>query len=216
MVTIQAFAFNTVQENTYLLHDETGEAAIIDCGAMSQGEYDRLTGYCQQHGLTPRLLLNTHLHFDHCWGNPWAIQQWPDLKAYCHPYELTHQPKPSEQFARFGLMLRFDDLPAEAYHPLAQGDVLRVGNTTLEVRFVPGHSPGHVVFYCPRGRFVIAGDTLFYEDIGRTDLWGGNYDQLISGIKRELLSLPEETYVYTGHGEGTTIAHERDHNPYLR
>lgn len=216
MVTIKTFTFNTVQENTYLLYDETGEAAIVDCGCMSPAEHTVLKSYCDEHGLTPRLLLNTHLHFDHCWGNPWVVRQWPHLSAHCHPYELTHQPKPSEQFARFGMMLRFEDLPDEAYIHIDQGDRLHFGNATLEVRYVPGHSPGHIIFYCAEDGFVIGGDTLFYEDIGRTDLWGGNYEQLVSAIKAQLLSLPDNTTVYTGHGEPTTIAHERLHNPYLR
>lgn len=216
MVTVKTFAFNTVQENTYLIHDDEGQAAIVDCGCMAPMEHRMILDYCASHGLEPRLLLNTHLHFDHCWGNPWALSQWPSMKAYCHPKELTHQPKPSEQFARFGLMLRFEDVPDEAYTPIHQGDTLRLGGLTLEVREVPGHSPGHVVFYCPEGGFVIAGDTLFYEDIGRTDLWGGNYDQLIRCIKEQLLTLPEDTIVYTGHGDSTTIGHERVANPYLR
>lgn len=216
MVHVQTFAFNTVQENTYLLYDDTGAAAIIDCGCMAQAEYDRLTRFVESRGLRPELLLNTHLHFDHCWGNPWAIRQWEGLRPHCHTRELTHQPKPSEQFARFGLMLRFEDVPDEQYHLIKQGDTLRFGDTTLEVREVPGHSPGHVVFYCPEGGLVIAGDTLFYEDIGRTDLWGGNYDQLITCIKSQMLTLPDETIVYTGHGDSTTIGHERRHNPYLR
>lgn len=215
MTQIKVFTFNSVGENTYLLYDETGEAAIIDCGCMSTAEQNELSTYCLERGLKPTLLLNTHLHFDHCWGNPWAIRQW-GLTPHCHSHELTHQPAPSVQFARFGLNLRFEDVPSENYRLIKQGDILRFGSTELEVREVPGHSPGHVVFYCREGRFVIAGDTLFYEDIGRTDLWGGNYEQLISGIKEQLLTLPDSTTVYTGHGDSTTIAHERHHNSYLR
>lgn len=215
-ITVKSFAFNTVQENTYIIHDETGEAAIIDCGCMSSSEQQRLVDYCQAHKLTPKLLLNTHLHFDHCWGNPWAMTQWVGLNPHCHERELTHQPKPSEQFARFGMMLRFDDVADEDHILIKQGDRLHFGATELEVREVPGHSPGHVVFYCAKGDFVLAGDTLFCQDIGRTDLWGGNYNQLIECIKIQMLTLPDTTTVYTGHGDSTYIGFERNNNPYLR
>lgn len=215
MVQVKVFTFNSVGENTYLLYDETGEAAIIDCGCMSSAEQQKLLDYCTEHQLSPRLLLNTHLHFDHCWGNPWAMHQW-ELKPHCHSRELTDQPSPSEQCRNFGLNVRFEDVPQEAYQLLKQGDRLQFGATELEVREVPGHSPGHIVFYCEAGGFVIAGDTLFYEDIGRTDLWGGNYDQLVMGIKEQMLTLPEATIVYSGHGDSTTIAHEKQFNSYLR
>lgn len=216
MTQIKVFAFNTVQENTYLLYDETGEAAIIDCGCMDAREEQVLSHYCQTHGLTPKLLLNTHLHFDHAWGNVWATRHWLDIRAYCHPRELTDQPRPSEQARLFGLNIKYEDLPDEAYSPISQGDKLTFGHTTLQVLDVPGHSPGHVVFYCAVGGFVIAGDTLFYEDIGRTDLWGGNYSQLIGSIRTNMLTLPAETIVYTGHGDGTSIGHEMNYNPYFK
>lgn len=215
MVTTKVFTFNTVGENTYLLHDETGEAAIVDCGCMSSAEQNAILDYCAKHGIKPTVLLNTHLHFDHCWGNPWAMQTF-GLNPHCHSHELTHQPKPSEQFARFGLMLRFEDVRDEDYILVKQGDKVRFGNTELEVREVPGHSPGHVVYYCKEDNFVIAGDTLFCEDIGRTDLWGGNYQQLIQCIREQMLTMPDETRVYTGHGDSTTIGHERLYNTYVR
>lgn len=216
MTQIKVFTFNTVQENTYLLYDETGQAAIIDCGCMNSQEEAMLVTYCQEKGLTPKLLLNTHLHFDHAWGNAWALRQWSELKVYCHPKELTDQPLPSEQARLFGLNIKYEDVAVDKYLNIRQGDVLSFGNTSLEVREVPGHSPGHVVFYCGQAGAVIAGDTLFYEDIGRTDLWGGNYQQLISGIKEQMFTLPPETLVFTGHGDGTSIGHEINYNPYFK
>lgn len=216
MTHIKAFTFNTVQENTYLLYDETGEAAIIDCGCMNVQEQQILSSYCIEKKLRPTLLLNTHLHFDHAWGNAWALSHWPDIKLYCHPRELTEQPLSSEQARLFGLNVKYEDVPAEKYQPILQEDTLSFGNTSLEVREVPGHSPGHVVFYCPKATAVIAGDTLFYEDIGRTDLWGGNYQQLIDCIRAQMFTLPAETLVYTGHGDGTSIGHEIAYNPYFK
>lgn len=216
MIYIKSFTFNTVQENTYILYTEAGHAAIVDCGAMSQGEYRAITDFVDQHGLRPVLLLNTHLHFDHAWGNAWALRTYPELVAYAHHKELTDQPKPSEQVALFGLSVPYEDLAPEQYLPLEQGQVIRLGEEDLEVRCVPGHSPGHVVFYSASSSCVIAGDTLFCEDIGRTDLWGGSYDQLVEGIRTQMLTLPEDTVVYTGHGDPTTIGHEKRYNSYVR
>lgn len=216
MTQIKTFAFNTIQENTYILHDETGQAAIVDCGCMNAQEEQKLITYCNDKGLTPVLLLNTHLHFDHAWGNAWALRQWPEIVLHCHPKELTDQPQPSEQARLFGLNIKYEDVPIDKYKPIYQGDFLQFGNTHLEVREVPGHSPGHVVFYSAEAGAVIAGDTLFYEDIGRTDLWGGNYQLLIDCIRNQMFTLPSETIVFTGHGDGTSIEHEIKYNPYFK
>ncbi len=215
MTQVKIFAFNTVQVNTAVIYDETGEAAIVDCGCMNAIEEQRLLDFCTENNLTPKLLLNTHLHFDHAWGNAWAVRQWKDIKLYANPNEFT-MPTPSEQVPLFGMSgLKYEDVPMERYDPISQGDRLSFGNTTIEVRDVPGHSPGHVVFYCQSANFVIVGDTLFNGGIGRTDLWGGNYDQLIRAIRKNLMSLPKETVVYTGHGGATSIEYEANNNPYL-
>lgn len=213
---VKAFTFNAVQENTFLLYDDTGEAAIVDCGCMNEQEQGVLQAYLREHGLTPKLLLNTHLHFDHAWGNPWAMKCWQGIKPYCHEKELTEQPSPSEQARLFGLNVAYEQIAPSLYNLIAHGDILTFGNTSLQVLDVPGHSPGHVVFYCQGSGFVVAGDTLFYEEIGRTDLWGGNYNLLISKIREHMFTLPGETTVYTGHGESTTIQHEIKYNPYFK
>lgn len=215
MVYLQRFTFNPVQENTYLLYDDTGEGAIIDCGCMSTEEEATLQSFIETKGITPRLLLNTHLHFDHAWGNAWAMRTW-DMQAYCHEADLAMPIKPSEQLRLFGIHSTLENLPDESYNLLKQGDTVQFGNTTLEVRYVPGHSPGHIVFYCKEAGLVISGDTLFAGDIGRTDLWGGSYEQLITCIREQLLTLPPETLVYPGHGPETTIGEELAHNPYFR
>lgn len=214
MVQIKCFTVNPVQENTYILYDETGEAAIIDCGCMSESEEQAINQFVEDKRLNPKLLLCTHLHFDHVWGNAWAVDKW-GLKAYCHAEDLSMPPKPSEQLALFGIHSKLINLPDETYTLVDQGDFLHFGNTDLEVRHIPGHAPGHVAFYCKRGGLVLSGDALFAGDIGRTDLWGGNYDALINSIRTQLFTLPEDTVVYPGHGPETTIAREKAYNPYF-
>lgn len=214
MVYLKRFTFNPVQENTYVLYDHTGEGAIIDCGCMSQEEEATLKNFIDEQNIKPRLLLNTHLHFDHTWGNAWAMRTW-DMKAYCHEADLAMPLKPSEQLKLFGIHTSLENLPDEAYNLIKQGDIISFGETQLEVRYVPGHSPGHVAFYCPSEGLVISGDTLFAGDIGRTDLWGGSYEQLIDSIKTQLFSLPEKTIVYPGHGPETSISQEKAYNPYF-
>ncbi len=215
MIEVKIFPFNTVQVNTFVLYDETGEAAIVDCGCMNEMEQNTLVNFCAEKSLTPKLLLNTHLHFDHAWGNAWALRQWTDIKLYANIKELTDMPQPSEQLKTFGISVRYEDVPMEKYNPISNGDKLLFGNSLIEVRDVPGHSPGHVVFYCPREQFVIVGDTLFNGGIGRTDLWSGNYAQLVTTIRENIMSLPPNTTVYPGHGGKTSIEYELKNNPYL-
>lgn len=214
MVYIKSFTFNPVQENTYLVYDDTKEGAIIDCGCMSRAEELQLKSYIEEKGITPKVLLNTHLHFDHAWGNAWAMRTWK-MQAYCHHADLAMPVKPSEQLRLFGINSSLENLPDEAYLHIEQGDTIRFGTTNLEVRFVPGHAPGHLAFYSEEGGFVVSGDTLFAGDIGRTDLWGGSYEQLIESIRTQLFTLPPETIVYPGHGPQTSIDQELVHNPYF-
>lgn len=216
MLHIQDFCFNPVQENTYVIYDDEGNAAIVDCGCMTGSEQEELQNYIERNRLTPRLLLCTHMHFDHVWGNGWVLRTWPEVKAYAHPIDLEQLPSPSEQIRKFGLQLRYEEVNPSVYIHLAEGDRIPLGEHALEVRHVPGHSPGHVVFYAADGGFVVAGDTLFAENIGRTDFWYGSYDDLVENIRTKLFSLPPETVVYPGHEGTTTIGHEIAYNPYVK
>ncbi len=216
MTQVKIIPFNTVQVNTFIIYDETREAAIVDCGCMNPYEEETLLNFLNEKKLTPKLLLNTHLHFDHVWGNAWAVNQWPEIKLYANYNDLSGMPQPSEQVKLFGISgVKYDDVPENRYSPISQGDKLSFGNTLIEVRDVPGHSPGHVIFYCQEAKFVIVGDTLFNGGIGRTDLWGGNYEQLVTTIRKNIMSLPPETTVYPGHGGATSIEYESKNNPYL-
>ncbi|HMO31621.1 MAG TPA: MBL fold metallo-hydrolase [Lacibacter sp.] len=212
MYTVKAFTFSPVQENTYVLYNDAGTAVLIDPGCYFETEREQLATFLQQNGLTPRLLLNTHCHLDHVFGNKWVAETY-GLTLHLHPLEeevLAWAPAS-------GLMwnLPFDNYTGP-FRYLADGQMLGVGDDALEVILAPGHSPGHVCFYSPAGGFVVGGDVLFRESIGRTDLPGGDYNTLLQSIRTRLFTLPGETIVYSGHGPATTIAHEQQHNPFLR
>ncbi len=212
MFTVKAFTFSPVQENTYLLYNEQGQAIMIDPGCYFPEEQDALQNFITQNRLEPKLLLNTHCHLDHVFGNKWIHETW-GLLLHIHEKE-----KKVLDFApASGLMwnLPFDNYNGEILY-LNEAETIRLGNDELELIFAPGHSPGHLCFYCPKQGFLIGGDVLFRESIGRTDLPGGDYYTLIKSIQSKLFVLPDETVVYSGHGPATTIGHEKRHNPFLR
>ena len=211
MLKIKSFVFSPIQENTYLLYNEFNQCAIIDPGCYFDAEKEELTQFIKDNSLTVIHLLNTHCHLDHVFGN----------KYLAETYSLTPQiHKNEEQVLAFaptsGLMY---DLPFDNYTGqllfLKEGDVVTIGKDELVVIQAPGHSPGHICFYNKAQGFLIGGDVLFNRSIGRTDLPGGNYDELIKNIKEKLLVLPNKTIVYSGHGETTTIGEEKVENPYL-
>lgn len=213
-LVVKTFMLNMVQENTYIIHDDTREAVIIDCGAFFPEEEQLLATYIREQQLVVKHYLCTHGHFDHIFGNAFVLRTYglsPQMHRADEPTYLA-----SEDLVR--LLMRADiqlDLPPIG-HYLEAGDVVHFGRHTLEVRFTPGHSVGSVSFYSPEAGVVFGGDCLFQGGIGRTDLPGGDYATLIASIRRELLSLPDATIVYAGHGTPTTIGAERATNPYLR
>lgn len=211
MFTVKAFTFSPVQENTYLLYNEQGETIVIDPGCYFEEERDVFQHFITQNHLRPVLLLNTHCHLDHVFGNKWIHETW-NLLLHIHPNEkqvLDYAPAS-------GLMwgLPFDNYSGEPVY-LNEAERLQLGEDELELIYAPGHSPGHLCFYCKKQQFLIGGDVLFYESIGRTDLPGGDHATLISNIQNKLFCLPDETVVYSGHGPATTIGHEKKHNPFL-
>jgi glyoxylase-like metal-dependent hydrolase (beta-lactamase superfamily II) len=208
---IKIFDFNPVHENTYLLYDETKEAAIIDCGASTEVENEQLTNYIQTNSLKLKYLLNTHLHFDHAIGNYFIYRKY-GLKPQYHIQEnLLPELKIQAKF----LMLPsgYEEIRADNF--INDGDCIQFGNTTLKALLTPGHSPGSLSFYCETEPCVFTGDALFRHDIGRTDLWGGNEYVLLNAIRSKLLTLPSHTVVYSGHGLSSTIQEEKEHNPYI-
>lgn len=211
MLHLQSFVFNAFQENTYVLYDDTNQCVIIDPGCYAAAEQQQLVNFIETNELIPVKLLNTHCHIDHILGNNFVSKKFnigleiheadlPTLLAtteYGHLYGFTVDPSP--QPTRF----------------IQNNETITFGNTDLEVRFTPGHAPGHVVFIHHNERFVINGDVLFYNSIGRTDLPGGDHNTLIKSIHQELFTLPDDYIVYTGHGPSTTIGEEKKNNPFV-
>ncbi|MGB4842916.1 MAG: MBL fold metallo-hydrolase [Ferruginibacter sp.] len=211
MLKIKSFVFSPIQENTYLLYNEFNECLLIDPGCYFPEEQDELKGFITQSKLKPVMLLNTHCHLDHVFGNKFAAESW-GLTLQLHKKEkalLNYAPTS-------GLMynLPFDNYTG-GYIYLQEGDTVKLGDDELKVIEAPGHSPGHICFYCAKQHFIISGDVLFNRSIGRTDLPGGDHQTLLNSIREKLFVLPEETKVYSGHGPETTIAEEKKHNPFL-
>jgi hydroxyacylglutathione hydrolase len=212
MLSIKAFTFSPVQENTYILYNEKGEACIIDPGCYFSEEKEELKAAIEESGLRPVLLLNTHCHLDHVFGNKFVYETW-GLTLHIHEKE-----KPVLDFApQAGELWQ---LPFENYEGplkwLEPGSVITIGEEELLILFTPGHSPGSVSFYHEAGNFVIGGDVLFDGSIGRTDLPGGDFKTLINSIQTQFFTLPDDTKVYSGHGRVTTTGFEKMNNPYVK
>jgi hydroxyacylglutathione hydrolase len=212
MLSIKAFTFNPVQENTYVLYNEKKECCIIDPGCYFAEEREELKAYIEKAGLKPVLLLNTHCHLDHVFGNKFVHDIW-NLTLHIHEKEklvLERAPIAGKTW-----QMPFDNYEGDLLF-LKEGETISIGEDELEIRFTPGHSPGSVIFYHEAGGFVVGGDVLFNGSIGRTDLPGGDYDTLINSIQTQVFTLPDETKVYPGHGSLTTIGFEKMNNPYVK
>ena len=211
MLTIKSFEFSPIQENTYILYNEFNDCIIIDPGCYFDAEKEELVAFITDNKLTPKMLVNTHCHLDHVFGNKFISEKY-NLKLQLHENEkavLAFAPTSGLMYS-----MPFDNYVGDLI-VLNEGDKISLGKDVLDVLLVPGHSPGSLAFYCSEDKFVISGDALFKNSVGRSDLPGGNHDQLIKSIKENLLALPEETLVYSGHGAVTEIGVERRNNPYL-
>ncbi|WP_295767307.1 MBL fold metallo-hydrolase [uncultured Mucilaginibacter sp.] len=211
MATIQAFANNPYQENTYLLYDDTGECAIIDPGMYTAAEQNAVVNFIKLNNLIPVLLLNTHCHIDHVLGNKFVFDQY-GLKPQFHEGELVILEAMPVWSQQSGIRYELSPLP-DTFLP--ESGTITFGNTTLELIYAPGHSPAHLCFYSEADSLLVGGDVLFRGSIGRTDLPGGNHAQLIDNIKIKLFTLPDECTVYPGHGPETTIGFEKATNPFF-
>lgn len=211
---IQRFEFNMFGVNTYIVFDAASrEAAIIDPGMISPQDCSAIDNFIACNSLTVKHLINTHMHIDHVFGDEYIMQKYGvGIAASTDDNFLSS--RISEQAQMFHLRTDIpDSFPITT--PLKDGDRIMLGGENIDILAVPGHSPGSVALYCEKAGFVITGDALFNGSIGRTDLPGGNYAQLISSITNKLLTLPASTVVYPGHGPTSTIAHELNYNPYL-
>lgn len=212
MIRIKSFVCNPYQENTYVLYDDTGAAAIVDPGMYGPHEEKQFSDFIRAEGLKPELLLNTHCHIDHVLGNRYVYDTYGLLPQF-HEGELPLLVEVQNYAPQMGI--RYDVSPiAETFLP-ATGSVA-FGQRELALIFAPGHSPAHLCFYSEADGFLVGGDVLFRNSIGRTDLPGGNHQQLLDSIAHQLYTLPDDTLVYPGHGPETTIGHEKKTNPFIR
>ncbi len=208
---LEQFIYNPFQENTYLLHNGK-ECIIIDPGCYHLYEKEEFVDFIKARNLKPAFLLNTHCHLDHVFSNSLVIEHF-QIPFYCHKSEeliLLEAPMVAD---RYGLFCAESPAPTRF---IEAGESIQLGNEKLVVLFTPGHSPGSISFYNAEQGFVISGDVLFKQSIGRTDLPGGDLNILLQSIKYELFSLPDDTIVYSGHGPATTIGEEKRLNPYLK
>lgn len=209
---IQKFTFNPIQENMYVLYDDTKECVIVDPGCYFENEERQLFEFISSNKLKPVHLLNTHCHLDHICGNNFVSKAWSlPLSANMNDsYNL-------ELSIVAGKNYNMPIKPSpEISQSLEEGDQVIFGQTKLDVLFTPGHSSGHIAFYNSSEKILISGDCLFRLSIGRTDLPGGDWDTLIDSIRTKLFVLPDETKIYSGHGEETTIGYEKRNNPFFQ
>lgn len=212
MFQIQAFVFNFASENTYVLFNENKNAWLIDPGNMNEQETQSISNFITENNLNIQKIVLTHAHIDHVLGLQWAyntfkvpVTMHQDDKEVLDMFQISGM--------RFGFTL--DHIKVDLNY-IKEGDELDFDGEKFKIYHVPGHSPGSVVYHNETQKFMISGDVLFEGSIGRTDLYKGNYDQLIEGIKTKLFVLDEETQVFSGHGNPTTIGFEKQYNPFLK
>jgi len=203
--------YSPIQVNTYIISGSDAECIVIDCGCYGRAEEESFEHFLAERGLKPVLLLNTHCHLDHIFGNKFMLERY-GLRSWFHRGDDNNHKRAPEHALMFGL--KMDD-PPEPEGFLTDGQLITAAGITFEVLAVPGHSPGGISFYCETGSVVFTGDALFAGSIGRSDLPGGNHQQLMESILNRLFTLPPETVVYPGHGPETTISQEMSDNPFF-
>lgn len=210
---INKMEFNMFGENTYVITDpESHECAVIDPGMVTRAECEKLDKFIADNHLKVKCIICTHLHVDHVFGVKYLMEKY-GAPLYANKEDEFLSERIGQQLRMFHLPIDMEGFGINNY--ISHGDKIKLGNKELEILQVPGHSPGSVALYDKDGKFVVTGDALFRCGIGRTDLPGGDYPTLIRAIRENLLTLPSETTVYPGHGPASTIAYEKQYNPYL-
>ena len=212
MLNIKCFVCNMLQENCYVVSDETKECVIIDCGAFYEKEQKAIAQYIEAQGLNPIHFIATHGHVDHHFGDQFVYKKY-GLKVKVHRADAFLMQLLQEQAEAFVGVKLSDDFPSVDQY-LNSDDTISFGSHQFTLIETPGHTPGSVFFYCQEEDVAFSGDTLFHLSIGRTDLQGGSMFQMIQSL-RMLSQLPDNTKIYPGHGEATTIGTELAGNPYM-
>jgi len=218
MLKVKCFQSDSFGENAYVAWDETHEAMIVDCGCISEEDWRPLKTFVESEQLVPKRLICTHGHFDHTLGNRFAMRDFGLLPEMHEADVPLYRMMPTQLMFFLGPQVSSstDCSFTEKIHPnaLSEGQKIEFGNQTFTVLETPGHTEGGVCLYCPENQLIFTGDTLFCGSIGRTDLPGGSYEQILESLKR-LAALPPETTVFSGHGPATNIDNELQNNPYL-
>jgi glyoxylase-like metal-dependent hydrolase (beta-lactamase superfamily II) len=212
MIKIQKFVFNSFQVNSYILQEESGECVIIDAACYEVREKQEVQEFIERNNLKLVRNLNTHCHIDHILGNGFIAETFGIYPEY-HEASVPFLTAASEIAGSFGYAMNENPAPARY---LIENEKITFGNSVLEVLYTPGHADGSVCFYNKEQGFVITGDVLFRDTIGRTDLPSGNFDLLMQSIHEKLFTLPDDTVIYAGHGPETTIGYEKQNNPFIR
>lgn len=208
---IYRLVFSPISVNTYILANNDGECAIIDCGCYDESEFSEFVDFIKTKNLNPVLLLNTHCHLDHIFGNKYMLSAF-NLQAYSHVLEEPNRKNSVKHAEIFGLRM---DYPPDPAGFIEDNQLIDFGTDNFRVIHVPGHSPGGLAFYFEKDNCLFSGDALFQGSIGRSDLPGGNHDILLESIRSKLFILPDSTVVYPGHGGKTDIRTEKEFNPYF-
>ena len=211
-MTIQTFHFNPIMVNTLVLHDDSHEAIIVDPGNCTTYEDARLDEYIRTHGLVVKAIVNTHPHIDHIAGNPWCVKQY-GAPLLMHEAALPIYHKAHAYAAAFGMPA---EMMPEPTRFLREGDIVRFGEQALQVLYTPGHCDGSITLHNAENHFLICGDLLFEGSVGRADLPTGDMSLLLDMVRTKILTLDDDTVVYPGHGDTTTVGNEKIYNPFLQ
>lgn len=210
-MNVKVFYFNAIRECCYLVWDDCGECVIIDPGCYGDNEFSRLVSFVEENGLTPVRILLTHGHFDHTFGLESCREKW-NVPVFIHHADIVQVDKSVEMAGFCGLQFR----PyTGTFTEIVDGQTITCGKFKLKVIHTPGHTAGSVCYLCAEENIVFTGDTLFQGSVGRTDLAGGDADELSLSLARKIAILPRETEVLSGHGYPTTIGTELATNPFL-
>jgi hydroxyacylglutathione hydrolase len=211
MIKVKTFICNPFQENTYILYDETGECVIVDAGCYEPQEQETIDSFIAGNNLKPVKLLNTHGHIDHIAGIEYLSKKYA-IELYIHADDVDNINRSATMGAAWGFNI---EVPTCKVNFVEADDIVTFGNSTLKVIALPGHTKGGVGYYNDEQKIILLGDTLFRGSIGRTDLPGGDYEVIIRSIIKNLLPLGDEVQYYSGHGESSTLGHERRYNPFV-